>query len=64
MATEDKTYCGQGDPDLLDTNDPAALHAFAALLGVTEEDVTDAIEKAGNDRSSIIEFFRSRENSY
>lgn len=64
MASEDKTYCGQGDRNHVDEGKPHNIEELAEKFGVTPEDVLDAMEQAGHDLAKVEAYFRSKENSY
>jgi hypothetical protein len=61
MASEDKTYCGRG---YTPADDADSINQLIKQLGVSREDIFDAIELVGNDKEKVEEYFRSKENSY
>lgn len=64
MASEDKTYCGQSDRSHVDATDLSAMEDLCKKLGVSKQDILDAIEQVGNDRDKVEEYFHDKENSY
>jgi hypothetical protein len=62
MASDDKTYCGR--ENYKEADEPAVIKDLVEKLGIAEQDVLDAIEQVGNDRTRVEAFFRSKENSY
>ena len=61
MASEDKTYCGRGYSA---ADDEDSINQLTKQLGVSKQDILDAIELVGNDKEKVEEYFRSKENSY
>ena len=64
MASEDKTYCGRGDRNDVDARELSAIKALAEKLGVSPQEVWNAIEQVGNDPRKVEAFFLSKENPY
>lgn len=63
MASEDKTYCGRGEKHI--TADlPENIQLLTEKLGITKEDIIDAIKLVGNDKNKVEEYFRNKENAY
>jgi hypothetical protein len=64
MAEDDKTYCGQGERIPLNEDNEMTIAALVTKLGISRQDVLDAMEQVGTSRAKLVEFFRSKENSY
>jgi DNA-binding phage protein len=64
MASEDKTHCGQAERDPAKSFDEKGIAELANKLGISAEDIIDAIDQLGNDREKVEAFFKSKENSY
>ena len=60
MASEDKTFCGRG----YFADDEDTIDLLMKQWGVSKQDILDAIELVGNDKTKVDEYFRSKENYY
>jgi len=61
MASEDKTYCGRGYSA---ADDEDTIDMLMKQLGVSKQDILNAIQLVGNDKEKVEEYFRRKEKSY
>lgn len=62
MASDDKTYCGQGDRS--DSDAATIVAMLMSEFGATRQDVLTAMDRIGTDKAALQAFFRDKQTFY
>ena len=60
--SDDKTNRGPADRRLVNANEPYELKHVQEQLGVSREEVLEAIQEVGNEREKIEEYLKNKPN--
>lgn len=59
---DNKQHTSTLDKDRINMYEKYELNQWSQLLGVTQQDLVDAVVKAGNDAKAVKEFLRTHNN--